>query len=177
MFIEIPASKSSLSRRRFLHGVGINDADYTIRPSINGKKIMCPYYKKWADMISRCYSVKLQERCPTYKDCSVCDEWLLFSNFKSWMEKQDWKEKDLDKDILTQSNKIYSPNTCLFVEPKINRLILTNNAIRGKYPLGVFFSKCHNKFIAKCKVNGKDTHIGIYKTVEEARSAYEKIQV
>lgn len=38
------------------------------------------------------------------------EEWLLFSNFKSWMEQQE--EKVLDKDLLHTHNKIYT--NCLF---------------------------------------------------------------
>ena len=176
MFTEIPASKSSLARRRLVCGVGVNDANYLIRPRINNKAIMCPYYKKWADMISRCYSEKFNKRHQTYNECTVCDEWLVFSNFKLWMKTQDWQNKELDKDILAHGDKMYSPDTCLFVAPKINRLILTNNAIRGDYPLGVFYSKPHKRFIAKCKVNKKNVHLGLYDTAEEAHEVYKKFK-
>ena len=71
-------------------------------------------------MLQRCYSESHLVRQPTYKGCSVCEEWLTFSNFKSWMEQQDWEGKQLDKDLLVYKNKIYSPETCVFVSSVIN---------------------------------------------------------
>ena len=157
MFIEIPANKNSLAQRRLHLGVGVDDASYRVNPVINGKYQMCPYYRKWTSMINRCYSAISHARNPTYKGCIVSDEWLVFSVFKAWMEKQDWQGNDLDKDILFYGNKLYSSSTCLFVDPKINRLIETNNAKRGKYPIGVCFSERDNRFIAQCSVLGKKT--------------------
>lgn len=65
--------------------VGINDAGYPV--GIKGS--LCPFYKTWVSMIRRCYDEKVHELKPCYSGCSVVDEWLLFSNFKSWMEDQD----------------------------------------------------------------------------------------
>ena len=82
---------------RLVQGVGVNDAGYRVAikerlPCSNGKRIqkevwMCPYYSKWKSMLVRCYSTKYHQRRPTYKDCSVCNDWLLFSNFRKWVEK------------------------------------------------------------------------------------------
>lgn len=129
-----------------MYGVGINDADYEVKKSkkMNGKwKIvwMCPYYDRWTSMLSRCYSKKLQETHPTYKGCSVCDEWLRFSNFKKWMEEQNWEGRQLDKDFLFENNKVYSPSTCLFIPNKLNSFIITSGKARGEYPLGVHYMK------------------------------------
>lgn len=98
----IPASKRSLSLRRKILGVAINDAEYVVTAKVDGVKISCPYYKVWANMLQRCYNKKEQERYPNYAGCTVCDEWLTFSTFKSWMERQDWRGKHLDKDISNQ---------------------------------------------------------------------------
>jgi hypothetical protein len=115
MFIEKSATKKSLSGRRPVYGVGINDADYITIYKSNGSTLTCPFYRRWKNMLSRCYDKKYLERNKTYKDCSVCKEWLTFSNFKAWMIKQDWRGNHLDKDITSQGNKVYSPNLCLFV--------------------------------------------------------------
>ena len=89
-------------------GVGINDADYLIVKkeqyigpdgSIKIKKTTCPFYRAWADMLSRCYREKYHKVFPSYKDCSVCEEWNSFTNFKKWMEQQDYKDNVLDKDL------------------------------------------------------------------------------
>lgn len=105
-------------------GFGINDAHYKIRSGKGvGPRHICPFYRSWYAMISRCYSEGEQQRNPSYAGCSVCDEWRYFSNFRRWMMNQDWKNKQLDKDIIIVNNKIYSPSTCAFVEPWVNKLL------------------------------------------------------
>jgi len=91
-------------------GVATSDSSYVTQKTIDGVMVVCPFYRKWISMLTRCYSKNYQLRHPTYKGCSVSDEWLLFSAFKSWMKKQDWDGKQLDKDLLISGNKIYSPD-------------------------------------------------------------------
>ena len=78
-------------KSKLVSGVGINDADYEVQKYtvVSGKRKriwICPYYITWTHMLQRCYSEKSQLKHPTYKGCTVCDEWLIFSNFKTWME-------------------------------------------------------------------------------------------
>lgn len=174
MFIEIPASKSSLSRRKLVLGVGVNDANYTTQPVINGKPYKCPYYTRWVHMLKRCYSTKYQEKQPTYIGCTVCDDWLIFSKFKSWMIKQDWKGRELDKDLLVQGNKIYAPQFCLFVTSFINSLFGDCGSRSGLYPTGVYFDKVNNKFKAQLSIGGTNKNLGRYQSKEQARTVYLK---
>lgn len=167
-----PASKTSLSLRRIIYGVGNNDATYTVNPTVNGKVIVCKLYASWSNMLQRCYSPSYQKKHPAYIGCTVTSEWLYFSVFRLWMEKQDWKNKSLDKDILKQGNKIYSPKTCLFVTSNINKLLLDNKMNRGLHPVGVYFSKSNNKFIARLNINGKQKHLGCFSNPEEAHEVY-----
>lgn len=93
------------TRKVLVCGVGINDATYSVyryKGSAGSQKRIwaCPFYRTWGTMLGRCYSDKFHEQNPTYVGCTVCDEWLTFSKFKAWMETQDWKDKQLDKDIL-----------------------------------------------------------------------------
>ena len=88
-------------------------------------------------MLARCYSAKFQEHCPTYTGCTVAEDWLKFSNFKDWMEKQQWEGKQLDKDILFEGNKVYGPDTCVFVSPMVNTFTIDSGAARGKWLIGV----------------------------------------
>ena len=173
-FIEIPASKHSIVMRKPLYGVGDNDADYMVKPEIDGKLVHCQFYRKWSNMFQRCYSGKYQARQPTYIGCTVTKEWLSFSNFKSWMEKQDWQGKELDKDLLVQGNKLYSPTTCLFVTREINSLLNDHKANRGLYPIGVSFKKQNNKFRAHISINGKLKYLGPFNTPELAHEEYKK---
>lgn len=133
-FIEIPARKNSLVQRKPIYGVGINDSPYIVTPVIDGKKLWCPYYQAWVNMMARCYSDKHKKKYPTYIGCSVIKEWRLFSNFRRWMVTQDWQGKQLDKDILVVGNKVYSPDNCMFVTMETNNLVLDGSTIRGKYP-------------------------------------------
>jgi len=171
-FIEVPCNKSSLVRRKLVYGIGINDALYVVQPTKDNKQQVCPYYKIWRAMLQRCYSEKYHNNKPTYKDCFVCNDWLTFSIFKSWVETQEWEGKELDKDLLVRGNKCYSPETCIFVSQAIN--ILLNNKLdnRGKFAIGVCFNITQNKYVARCSVDGKSHYLGIFITEEEASQTY-----
>lgn len=82
-------------------------------------------------MFRRCYSSKYKIKNETYKNVLCCEEWLLFSNFKSWMEKQEWKGRQLDKDLLSYKNEVYSPNLCIFVPKEINTFMIKSDKTRG----------------------------------------------
>lgn len=171
-FIEVPVNKMSLAKRKLIHGVGINDADYLIIRIIDGKQQICPYYRTWSDIIDRCYNPKYHITRPTYIGCSICEEWRTFSNFKVWMMTQDWEGKQLDKDLLVSGNKIYSPRTCLFVPPAINSLMNGNAASRGKYAIGASWHKPTGKYIAYCCISGKNKYLGLHLSEEDAHQAY-----
>ena len=174
-FVEKPATLQSISSRRLVHGVGINDADYITSPKINGKTSMCPFYRKWQHMMERGYCAKLKTRHPTYKDCSVTEEWHKFSRFKKWMKEQDWIGKHLDKDLLFDNNKIYAPDRCLFVSRRVNAFLTDRGALRGEWPLGVTFDKNSGKYRARVhNGTGKIVHIGRFKTPEDAHLAWRK---
>ena len=130
-----------VKKKKLVCGVGINNADYvvTVYETIgyeNGKQKRrvvwrCPFYSRWNDMLARCYTTSYKQRFPTYEGCYVCKEWLIFSNFKAWMEKQDWEGKELDKDLLVSRNKVYSPETCVFVDKRVNLFLTESSANRG----------------------------------------------
>ena len=166
-----------------VEGVGINDADYivTIRqelPKLNGKrrqKILwrCPYYAKWTAMLYRCYSKTWLHEQPSYLGCSVCTEWIYFSNFKSWMETQDWEGKDLDKDLLVYGNKVYSPETCCFVTKEVNSFLTKRQNHRGNYPIGV--NKHYSGFYY-ARISSKNRtmkHLGSFNNPLKAHRAWQ----
>ena len=174
--VENKVNKQSISNRRLVYGFGINDADYQIRPIINGKRSTCQIYRKWNSMLSRAYNPSEHARHPTYIGTTLCAEWHLFSNFRKWMIKQDWEGMELDKDIIKPGNKHYSPDNCCFVSKTLNNLLLDCGAARGKYAVGVCFHKVTGKFAAKCGNNGKRQHLGIFDTPEEASLVYRKFK-
>lgn len=175
-FIEIPATKKSIAQRRLIYGVGINDADYNVRFKSNNKWIKCQFYRSWTSMLTRCYDYKYQQKQPTYKGCRVVEEWLTFSNFKTWMQIQDWKGKELDKDVVSPGNKIYSSDNCVFIDKSLNSLLNSHSAKKGIYPQGVCFHKATNKFSAQCNVEGKRKHLGLFNTPQKASKTYNKFK-
>lgn len=170
-FKEIKAKGKSLCRRSLVYGKGINDADYIVQLSEKGKRISCPFYTRWKQMLHRCYYGKYTEEHGTYKDCYVCDEWLTFSSFKAWMMKQEWEGKELDKDILSCGNKVYSPSTCVFISSELNKLFAIPERGRS-LPTGVSIGSCGKRFRSRCNRNGKIINLGYFNSVEEAESAY-----
>lgn len=168
-----------MQSKRLLQGVGLNDADYAVQRFIrvNGKLVqqwICPFYRTWSHMIQRCYSGKLHSTRPTYERCYVCDEWLIFSRFRDWMIGQDWNGMELDKDIIFQGNRVYSPETCVFVESKLNCFLCDAGTIRGKWPLGVCFKKSSSKFMSQCcnPFSGRREFLGYFHDPESAHEAW-----
>ena len=139
---------------------------------VNGKVVACKIYTTWKNMIKRCSEYASEREKEFYSDCSVCGEWLYFDNFYRWMKAQDWKNKQLDKDILKAGNKIYSPETCVFVDQSINKLIMDNSSVRGGLPQGV--DSTPSGFRAKLSINGKHTHLGYFVTSRDAAIVYAK---
>ena len=157
-------------------GVGVNDANYTVKPTVGGKRLRCPFYRTWCSMLMRCYDAKYQSAYPTYIGCSVCDEWLFFSNFKAWMEQQDWIDKELDKDLLVKGNKVYSPELCVFVDRVTNGFTVDSLASRGDWPIGVYFNNVKGKFHAHCSnpFTKKNENLGYFTCPEQANLAWRK---
>lgn len=171
-----------MKKKNLVCGVGINDADYTLVLheyfSVDGEIVRkrvweCPVYQTWRNLLKRCYYQPTLTRQPTYVGCSVCEEWLTFSNFKAWMETQDWEGKQLDKDILFPGNKIYSSHNCVFVSRRTNLFITDSGASRGDFLIGVSLSVNGRKFIAKCRdSSGRLKHLGLFATEIEAHKAW-----
>lgn len=77
-------------------------------------------YSVWHDMINRCYSERQQIKQPSYIGCSVCEDWHNFQNFADWYEENSIDGFHLDKDIMVNGNRVYSPEFCQFVSPSDN---------------------------------------------------------
>lgn len=169
---------------KLVYGVGINNADYAVEVRenlgyVDGKQKQklvwsCPFYVKWCNMLKRCYSVSYLNTKPSYKGCSVCAKWHLFSTFKAWMQTQDWEGKQLDKDLLHPGNKVYSHETCVFVSREVNMFLTDSASTRGIYLIGVSWNKPISKFTATCSnpFTKKKEHIGVFDSELEAHKAW-----
>ena len=172
--------------KRLVCWVGINDADYVVQKwetigyengSQKQKLIWrCPFYRAWKGMLERCYSAKFQEDNPTYRGCSVAEEWLTFSVFKDWMEKQDWEGNQLDKDLLFEGNKVYSAETCVFVTRMVNTFVCDGGAARGEWLIGVSWCKITEKFVAQCNnpFTKKKEKLGYFTCEQQAHNAWKR---
>ena len=167
------------NKNKLVFGVGRNDADYpvTVHEVINGRSRTvgaCPIYTAWHSMLRRCFSAVLHAKRPSYLGCTVDTSWLTFSVFRRWMLTQDWGGKVLDKDILVEGNKRYSPDTCVFVSNAVNGFVTDHAAARGGYPIGVHWVPRISKFVANC--NSPYTtdrgYLGVFPTAAEAHLAW-----
>lgn len=137
-------------------------------------------YLVWRTMINRCYNPAYYLKHPTYDKCEVCDEWLNFQNFAKWFESNYYTVSsgeiiDLDKDFLSKNeNKIYSPETCIFIPQSINKMICTQTSKSTSLPTGVKKNYNHYQAVVRSAFGNKDIFLGTYKTKEEAFVVYLK---
>lgn len=123
-------------------------------------------YRKWVNMIQRCYYAKVHEYKPYYKSCTVCEEWYNFSNFKVWFEENYivGKKVDLDKDILIKGNTEYSQDTCVLVTHYTNTIF----ECRG-FKNNIVENLKTGMFDASMSLLGKKMEVGSFGTKEIAQ--------
>ena len=132
----------------------------------------------YSNLLQRCYD----ENSFSYdrygkKGIKVCKEWKeCFENFYNWyLKNSEWNfnlgyKLQLDKDILCNiknTNKIYSPDTCLLIPSELNQFLKSDSKEAGinKKKDGYFFTLSLNNgeiFIRKSK----------FKTFKEAKISY-----
>ena len=159
-----------------VYGVGILGTKYSISEYGRDTK----EYVLWNNMLMRCYSDTYQKKQPTYKDCEVSENFKSFEYFYEWCHKQIGFGNDgngnpfqLDKDLLTKGNKVYSESTCIFLPQEINSLLIKREASRGEHLIGVYYHKRDKAFVAQVgKSKGKRERLGSFKTEIEAFNAY-----
>ena len=157
-------------------GVGVVGDEVT---KVNGNRLK--EYNLWQALLSRCYCDKFHVKCPTYKDCSVSDNFKYYPYFKEWCNNQigfnvlDDKGNhfELDKDLLIKGNKVYSEDACCFIPREINVALIYNHTNKGNHPIGVSYSKVNNKFVVYVKKgNGSREYLGYFEDASVAFLAY-----
>lgn len=153
-------------------GVGVND----VSPISHGG-VHIAAYAAWKNMLKRCYDEAWKGRNKTYIGCRVCAEWLTFSAFKIWFDRNYIDGWQVDKDLLFAGNKVYSPDTCVFVPKWLNTFTTAHTAARGDTPIGVSYHKKKMRYVASISVDGVRTHLGAYSDPLSAHLAWHKAKI
>ena len=83
---------------------------------------------------------------------------------------------ELDKDILFKHNKIYSPETCIFVPKTINSLFVKRQNSRGESVIGT--TPKNGRYQVQCNIinpktsKSKKEYLGFYDTQEKGFETY-----
>lgn len=146
-----------------IFGVGVNDLSAKVDS-----------YTVWHSMIRRCYSNVYQENKPTYKKCTVSQDWLIHSNFSKWFSSNFIVGWQLDKDLLGDST-LYAEENCCFLPPELNSLIVMKDK-QSLLPNGVYYKKSNGKYVAQLSdysSKGRGSgHLCISEDIEYCFTAY-----
>lgn len=130
-----------------VYGLGfIGDGRFTARDY---------HYTAWHNMMRRCYCQKFLSKNKNYNGSSVCVDWHNYQVFAEWLNSKSPVKiggMELDKDILGNGNKLYSPETCSIVSTQENN----ENANAKTYILISPLGECLTVFnLSKfCRHNG-----------------------
>jgi hypothetical protein len=146
-------------------GVGyIGDGRYT-----TSYRLRKPYHV-WRCMLARCYMNLPKHKA--YHGCTVVEDWHNFQNFAAWFD-DNYPEEDLryelDKDILKKGNKVYGPETCIFVTKKENLSAKSKNITLMNGVTGEVFH--FESVISAAKATGIST-ASISRLVNERRGRF-----
>lgn len=116
---------------------------------------------------------KYQSKYPTYVGCEVHPDFIKFQDFAEWCQHQigfGIPGYELDKDILLPGNKVYGPDTCVFVPKSINVMMAYTKGKVSDLPTGV--SKQKNKYRAAIRCCPSSRTLGYFDSIESASGAY-----
>lgn len=168
-----------LKRNKLVRGWGINDVPYDVYryEFVSGVwKIIwiCPYYSKWAGILERVFSEKLHAKYPTYKNCTITENWKYLSNFIEWVDSQpnrDWENCEPDKDLINPDNKHYAEDTVVFINHTVNSFLTNGNRGNSKLMIGTTYVDWIDKYKAQCNnplVTKSYRYLGCFPTELEA---------
>ena len=143
-------------------------------PTKSGSKLTKEYLL-WTNMLKRCYSENFHLKHVSYVGCTVSENFMQYTYFYEWCNSQigfGVEGFQLDKDILSKGNKIYSEDTCVFVPNEINCLTINTESKRGIYPVGVSYNENTRNYSTYMSAYSKLKYLGRYNTPEQAFLAY-----
>lgn len=156
-----------------VHGFGYRGVG-NYKVSIGG--VHTNEYKIWKGIMYRIFSGENK----TYKNVSVCEEWLNFQNFAKWYDENYPKhindiKFEIDKDLKQYSFdfKIYSPETCVWLPKRINIFIYRKH----KNTISISYDKSRNKWVSgTTDFNTGEFIRKRFNTQEEAHEFYLKVR-
>ncbi|OXR27852.1 hypothetical protein F6476_08905 [Pseudomonas umsongensis] len=156
---------------KLLCGVGYDSSERRKALGMPHHEKTCRSYRKWLDMINRCYNSK----ATAYANCTVCPMWQDFQEFADWFVSQPYKSEadmELDKDILDPLNTMYSPEFCSLVPRVINQMFRDTRSQRGGLPIGVTIGPRGKDFVSRISKHGKQFYLGKFRDIIAAFDAY-----
>lgn len=123
-------------------------------------------YRKWHNMLARCYNSKIHEYKPYYEPCTVSEEWHNYSNFREWFRQNniEGRKFDLDKDLLIQGNTVYGSDTCALITHYANTIFedrgIKTNIVQDQHT---------GLYDTSMSILGKRKEIGSFEKEEKAQ--------
>jgi hypothetical protein len=140
----------------------------------------------WNNLKSRCREGSAQRKNST-SYVQIENHFDNYDVFTEWCQGQyGYMNKsasgiywNLDKDLLHHGNKIYSPDTCMFIPLSVNTVMMASDVCRGKFPVGVqpHYQVKKTRYTATCRRRDGSGYVGIYDTPEEAHKAWQLAKV
>lgn len=165
--------------------VKLESGDYSKSYRETGKRYLTKEYSFWHNLYDRVNCKARHAADPKYIGCTLGFD--SYNSFAEWCSNQIGFDEEgwvLDKDILCHmksKEKIYSPETCVFVPVSINAFLTfrSNKNTTGYSGVSAIKSQGYSaNFMACCtNLNGKNTTLGRTYTAEEAYLLYRKHKV
>lgn len=130
-------------------------------------------YEVWSSMMKRCYNENCQ-RHRWYENCKVDERWHNFATFYKWWQEnyyelpEEMGRIELDKDFKDKHCRTYGPDTCLLIPQRINGCKPNRRTGNKEFPIGLTFNKKKQKYQVRMNIDGEDTIVGHYDTLDEA---------
>ncbi|QAX96256.1 hypothetical protein [Vibrio phage vB_VmeM-Yong XC32] len=115
----------------------LGEGDFTSKTRFRGKHL----FNIWRNTFQRCYDEK-GPRWLFYKGVEVDKSWWNFQVWAKWFTENQPTGKDVwevDKDLVGQGLRLYSPETCVLLPRAINASLAERNTagkLTGIYPKG-----------------------------------------
>ncbi len=92
---------------------------------------------RWFKIMRRAYDEETAFIHPTYINCIVSDKWHNLQDFGKWFDENNVDGYHLDKDLKVPGNKVYGPETCVFIPQDINKFFKIHPYKNENLPHGI----------------------------------------